>query len=56
MASETATKDELDALVKQFQSLASHAEKTEFLHENPKLQQVISLIHFPKPAIKATTV
>ena len=53
---ETATKDELDALVKQFQSLPDHASKTDFLHENPKLQQVISLIHFPKIDTKSATI
>jgi len=48
--SEQTSKDELDDLVKQFQSLPTHEEKTAFLHENPKLQSVISTVHFPKPA------
>jgi hypothetical protein len=48
-------KDELDALVKQFQALPDVAAKTDFLHENPKLQAVISVIHFPKPTKPATT-
>jgi len=52
MATETATRDELEALVKQFQALPDHAAKTDFLHDNPKLQQVISPIHFPKPTSK----
>lgn len=54
MATETATKEELEALEKQFRSLLTREEQTAFLHENPKLQQLISVIHFPKP-VKATT-
>jgi hypothetical protein len=54
MATENTIKDELDALVKQFQSLPSHADKCDFLHDNPKLQQVISTVHFPKPTTKST--
>ena len=54
--SEAIPKDELDALVKQFQALPDHDSKIEFLHDNPKLQSVISVIHFPKPsATKPTT-
>jgi len=53
MDSETENKAKLDALVKQFQSLPTHAEKTAFLHENPDLQRVISVIHFPKPSINS---
>lgn len=43
-----ATIDELNALVKQFQALPSHAEKAKFLWANRELQRVVNVIHFPK--------
>ena len=46
--SDQATKEELDALVKQFQTLKDHSARVDFLRKNPNALRRIPVAHFPE--------